>query len=541
MEATLQSNLRQGIKDLAKHIWQADFDFSLERPKVGSYGDLATNLALLAAQQLKRKPQELVLELVAAIKNNKVLNDNFKEIKIAGPGFVNFYLADNILRNEVALMVRAKEKYSVSNIGDGQKVNVEFISANPTGPMTLPNGRGGYMGDCLANVLSFLGYEVSREYYFNDAGNQMVTLGKSLAATIDIIPTEETFYKADYVKDLAWSLKDKIEHLAKSAKWLEIGRLGAKELLDSDVRPAVEKFMKIKFDNWYSEYDNLHQSGKIERTLALLKKQNLTKEAEGAIWIKTSEYGDDEDRVLVKSDGNYGYLMADIAYHLDKIERGFTKLINYWGADHHGHVKKMQAAMTALGYPDILTIVVMQMVTLIKDGQEVRMSKRAGNFVLIDDLIKEVGNDVARFFFIMSGANSHMEFDLGLAKDKSENNPVYYVQYAHARICSILDKIKNDRVKIQDDNNTLGQASKSLAVLLSDFPQLLLEIGRTYELQKLPIYLMATAKAFHHFYGQEKVINGDSASRFHWELLQATKQVICQGLKIMGVSAPEKM
>ena len=299
--------------------------------------------------------------------------------------------------------------------------------------------------------------------------------------------------------------------------------------------------MKINFDVWFSETKSLHSSGKVSKALSLLEDKKLAYQSDGAWWLKTSAYGDDEDRVLVKSDGSYSYFLVDIAYHLDKLERGFVKLINFWGADHHGHVKRMLAALTALGYPEALKIIVMQLVTLVKDGQEVRMSKRAGNFVIINDLINEVGLDVARFFFLLQGSDSHINFDLGLAKDKSDKNPVYYVQYAHARMASILNKIETDKIKVSAAKHDYSEAARQLALALSDFPDLLRIIGRTYELQKLPNYLIDLARSFHHFYDNDRIISAEQADSLNLDLLLATKKVLASGLGLLGVSAPDKM
>ncbi|MDD5290001.1 MAG: arginine--tRNA ligase [Patescibacteria group bacterium] len=526
MKMTVKNTIKQAISQvLAKKYKLGNFELEINYPPVAEMGDYATSAAMALAKILKRKPLEVAEEIAGELKGMK----EFKEIKVAAPGFINFFVAEEFLQENLKEIWKEKEKYGQLKPDKKLKIQVEFISANPTGPLTLANGRGGFSGDVLANVLSLAGNKVEREYYVNDIGNQVEKLGHS------ILKDEETVYTGEYIDELVKKIKEKDPKKA--------GLIAAEFILKNYIQPVVKK-VGIEFDNYFSER-KLHESGAVEKMLEVLKKKNLVYEKDGAWWLKTSEQNegdDDKDRVLVKSDSSKTYFLADIAYHWNKFhDRKFDKVINLWGADHHGYVARMKSAMAMLGFPGQLEILLMQMVRLIENGQEKRMSKRQGVYVLLEDLIDEVGLDVARFFFLMHANNKGMDFDLNLAKERSNNNPVFYVQYAHARICSILEKTKGLKQKAGDKNYKLHRAEKELIKELIKWPELIFEVAQNYEVHKIPFYTIALADKFHDFYENCRVIEDEEVNKFRLDLIKATKQVLKNSLSCLGVTAPEKM
>ena len=415
------------ISEIIKKVVGGEIEFNISIPDQENFGHYATNAAFMVKQDPK----------VLADKIKDVGGDLFEKVDVAGK-FINFWISPGELLKELEIILKSK-KLPASNVSP-QTINLEFISANPTGPLTIANGRGGFWGDVLASVLEFTGHKVTREYYVNDAGNQIKLLGESVMAALGLMPSKEEHYQGEYVKDLAQKLADRTSAGAEAEK---VGRMAA-DILLTDIRKSVEN-VGIKFDVWFSENKNLRESGLIAEVLANLEKAGLVAEHDGAKWLKTSDIADEKDRVLVKSDGNPTYFLADIGYHYDKfIKRKFDTAITIWGADHHGYVARLKAGVKALGVePGRLKIIIAQLVRLVEGGKEVRMSKRKGEFVTLDELIKEVGKDAARFFFLMHTPESHMDFDLALAKEKSLKNPVYYVQYAYVRANSIFKKSKN--------------------------------------------------------------------------------------------------
>ena len=414
-------------------------------------------------------------------------------------------------------------------------MNVEFISANPTGPLTLGNGRGGFCGDVLANILNKAGYKAAREYYINDAGEQVRKLGHS------VFGDSEAVYKGKYIDDL----RNRLKSVLAKASADETGERAAKIILEEMVKPEVKK-MGINFDVWFSE-KTLHEKGEVKKILDYLKKKNFTYEQDGASWFKTTQFGDDKDRVLIKADGETTYLASDIAYLKNKFGRGFEKLIFFWGADHYGYIERIKAAAGALGYKREQTdILIMQLVKLFQNGQEVRMSKRTGIYVAMDELIEEVGLDATRFFFLSRAANTHLDFDMDLAKEKSDKNPVYYVQYAYARICSILAKIPNSKSQITNKSQIqklLNHKSElNLIKQLIRLPEIIEDTSKDYQIQRLPQYSIDLATAFHAFYRDCQVINYDkNLEQARLALIGATQIVLQNTLSLMGISAPEKM
>jgi arginyl-tRNA synthetase len=466
-----------------------------------------------------------------------VLNDQtvFEKIEVAEPGYINFYLSEKYLQDVVGKINAEKNNFGNSQIGKNIKVNNEFISANPTGPLHLGNGRGGFYGDCLSKVLRKAGFEVTNEYFINDAGEQIMKLGHS------VLKDSEAVYIGEYINELN-------EKYKKITDVQEVGRKAAKDILENSIKKTIEEKMQISFDVWMSEKE-IQEKKYVDKAIDLLQEKKLTYESEGALWLKTTEFGDDKDRVLIKKDKNKTYFATDCGYILNKKERSFDKIIEIWGADHHGYVNRFQAAAEALGFQKEQTkFIIVQLVRLVKDGKEARMSKRAGNVVYIDDLIEEVGHDVTRFFFLMYSPDTHMNFDLGLAKEQSQKNPIFYVQYAYARICSIIRKAQETMTKIQDTKNInmellIHEKELSLIKELNKFPELIEEISENYEVHKLPHYAIRLADKFHSFYDACRVIDegNPQLSKARLSLVNAAKIVLAETLNLIGVSTPEKM
>jgi arginyl-tRNA synthetase len=438
----------------------------------------------------------------------------------------------------VALKINTeKEKFGNSEKGQSIKVNNEFISANPTGPLHLGNGRGGFYGDSLSRVLRKAGFDVTSEYYVNDGGGQVEKLGHS------VLKDSEAVYAGEYVDELNKNLSINVSDTVNIDEVVKIGEESAEYILKNIIKKTIAEKMQIKFDVWASEKE-IQEKGYVEKAIEILKDKNLTYESEGALWLKTTEFGDDKDRVLIKENGEKTYFTGDCGYILNKIERGFDHIIELWGADHHGYISRFAAAAKALGFSGEPKFLIAQLVRLVKDGKEVRMSKRAGNVVYIDDLIDEVGHDVTRFFFLMYSPDTHMNFDLGLAKEQSQKNPVFYVQYAHARISSILNKSQTNYKDISADLSLLTHEKElSLIKELNKFPELVEEISESYEVHKLPHYAMKLADKFHSFYDACRVIDEENPELTKARLLlaNAVRIVLSETLNLIGVSAPKSM
>ncbi|MFH1401534.1 MAG: arginine--tRNA ligase [Parcubacteria group bacterium] len=521
--------IRQEIKNLTekaiKKLYGIEVEVKIDRPQEPAFGDYSTN----AAMMIKKSPQEIANAIKSDLPR-RVKAGLLEKVEVKN-GFINFFLAKEYLQNQVTEILKQGESFGQLKIGRGQKVNVEFISANPTGPLTLGNGRGGFCGDVLANILVKVGFEVKREYYINNIGEQVRKLGYS------VLGDSGAVYKGPYIENLRLKIKER--------DVLKAGEEAAEIILEKMIKPSAKK-MGIDFDVWFSE-KNLHEKKEVNKILEFLKKKNLAYEQEGALWFKSTQFGDDKDRVLVKADGETTYLASDIAYLKNKFGRGFDKLIFFWGADHFGYVGRLKAAAAVLGYKKEQTdIIIMQLVRLIEGGKEVRMSKRSGIYVTIDELIEEVGLDATRFFFLAQGADSHLNFNLDLAKERSEKNPVYYVQYAHARICSIRAKCKIQKSKfkitIQNLKNLNQSGELNLIKQLIRLPEIIEDTVKDYQMQRLPQYATDLASAFHQFYRDCRVINDDgSANEPRLALVLAAKIILENTLKLMGISAPEKM
>jgi len=508
--------IRRKIEELIKGIVKKEIH--LEHPAHLEHGDYSTNIVL----KTKVDPQKIVSKL----KDNPI----FEKVEVAGPGFVNFTLSQKCLQEELAEIIKQGDKYGQLAIGQGKKVQVEFISANPTGPLHIGNGRGAFFGDALANALSKAGYQVAREYYINNAkaSAQIKELGKTALG-------QGTVYLNDYLKEKIKKLKTK---LVKIKEEVEAGFLLAQEI-QKDIQKFITEQLKIKFDSWFEE-EKLYQERKLDKILNWLKKKNLTYQKEGALWLKTTQYGDSQDWVLVRADGQPTYLLSDVAYHQDKINRDYDKIIDIWGADHQGHLQKMKAVAKILDYQGELKILISQIVR-IKSGQ--KLSKRRGQIVTLESLVDEIGLDVARFFYLTKSLDAQMELDLDLAKEQSAKNPVYYVQYAHARICSILRKVKSGTVPENQGQSLINHpAELNLIRQLIKFPEFIEDTAQDYQVQRLPHYALELATAFHQFYKQCRVLADDKElAQARLTLIKASQIILKNTLNLMGIQAPEKM
>jgi len=525
--------IEKSIKEIQKTKKLPKFDvpeIQIEHPEEKIHGDYSTNVAMVIAKQIKKSPMEIasILSSKLKIQSSKL----FEKIEVARPGFMNFFLSKEYLQKQVEEILKEKEKFGGLKIGKNKKIQVEFISANPTGPLHLGHGRGAFFGDCLANVLEKAGYKVTREYYINDAKNsaQIKELGKTAIG-------KGITYLNDYLKKKIQISKSKIQ---KCKNEREAGYLLAQGI-QRDVKNFIENKLKIKFDNWVSE-ENLYRKSKVDKIYNWLKRENLIYKKEKAEWLKTSKFRDKQDWVIIRETGEPTYLLSDLAYHQDKFNRRFQKIINIWGADHQGHVSKIRAASKMLGFKGDLDILISQVVRL-KRG---KISKRKGETITLEWLIDEVGLDAARFIYLMKSSDTQMEFDVELAKERSEKSPVYYVQYAHARICSILRKLKVKSEKLKDIVQNLKllshQSELGLIKQLIRFPEIIEDTARDYRVQRLPQYALDLATAFHQFYRDCRVISDDkNLTQARLFLVLATKTVFKNTLELMGVSAPEKM
>lgn len=527
------------LKKAQKSDFSNSFQIVVEHVKNEKFGDYATNVAMVLAKNGGKSPMEIAKGIVAFLpspgasrhplpKGEGDVEGIFEKVEVAAPGYINFYFSKKYLQETVIKINKEKEKFGNSKIGKNIKINNEFISANPTGPLHLGNGRGGFYGDSLSRVLRKAGFDVVSEYYVNDAGEQVMKLGHS------VLKDAEKVYEGEYIDELS----KKYSEIGDARK---AGEKAAQDILKNIVQPTVKGKMRIGFDVWMSE-KSLFEKGYVEKAIKILEEKKLTYESEGALWLKTTEFGDDKDRVLVKENGEKTYFASDAGYILDKMGRGFERIIEIWGADHHGYINRFAAAAKALGFSGDVRFLIAQLVRLVKDGKEVRMSKRAGNVIYIDDLIDEVGHDVARFFFLMYSPDTHMNFDLGLAKERSQKNPIFYVQYAHARICSILSKAQNVTSDARIDL-LIHEKELSLIKELNKFPELVEEISESYEIHKLPHYAMKLADKFHSFYDSCRVIDEKNTelTKARLLLVNAVRIVLSETLKLIGVSAPEKM
>ncbi|MFJ5759442.1 arginine--tRNA ligase [Neobacillus sp. NPDC093182] len=525
-------------------------DVILEVPKEKAHGDYSTNMAMQLARVAKKAPRMIAEALIENFDRSKA---SIEKIELAGPGFINFYMNNAYLTDLIPTVLEAGEKYGETAVGGNQKVQVEFVSANPTGDLHLGHARGAAVGDSLCNILAKAGYDVSREYYINDAGNQINNLALSVEARYfqalgqDKPMPEDGYHGADIIgigKSLAEEFGDKYVNVDEQERFEFFREYGLKYEM-AKLQKDLEDF-RVKFDVWYSE-TSLYKNGKIDEALKVLRERGYIYEEEGATWLRSTDFGDDKDRVLIKQDGSYTYLTPDIAYHKDKLDRGFEKLINIWGADHHGYIPRMKAAIQSLGYAaDALEVEIIQLVHLYKNGEKMKMSKRTGKAVTMRDLVDEVGLDATRYFFAMRSSDTHMDFDLDLAVSESNENPVYYAQYAHARICSILRSGEEQGIKVDKNADfSLIGAEKEIELLkkLGEFPQAVGEAALKRVPHRVTNYIMELASTFHSFYNAEKVLDSEQPERTkaRLALIKTVQITLRNALALIGVSAPEKM
>ncbi|MGJ8730555.1 arginine--tRNA ligase [Listeria aquatica] len=549
-----QENLVGQIKQAvlkATGISEADMpEILLEVPKEKSHGDYSTNIAMQLARVAKKAPRAIAESIIQEFDTK---SSQIEKIEIAGPGFINFFLDNRYLTKVIPAVLAEDESYGQSDFGKRERIQIEFVSANPTGDLHLGHARGAAIGDSLANIMDMAGFDVEREYYVNDAGNQIQNLVLSAEARyFEALGIEKAFPEDGYhgkdIIELGKELADKYGDQyvnASEEERREVFRKDALAFETAKLKADLDEF-RVHFDSWFSE-TSLYENNKILPTLEKLRENGYVFEQDGATWLRTTDFGDDKDRVLIKSDGSYTYFFPDIAYHLDKLNRGFDILIDVWGADHHGYIPRMRAAIEALGYkPSQLEVEIIQLVHLYENGEQVKMSKRTGKSVTMRDLIEEVGLDATRYFFAMRSSDTHMNFDMGLAKSTSNENPVYYVQYAHARIASILRSGEEKGIQVSDqaDISLLeSEVEFDLLKVIGDFPDVVAEAASKRAPHRIVRFLNDLAAAFHRFYNTNKVLDEENIplTKARLALIKAAKINLKNGLKLLGVEAPEKM
>ncbi|MGD8613267.1 MAG: arginine--tRNA ligase [Desulfobacterales bacterium] len=523
----------------------------IEEPRAGVHGDFSTNIAMVMASAQKMAPRKIAEAIIAHLQDPQQW---IAKTEIAGPGFINFFVKPSAWHTVLREIHRADTAYGASDLGKGQKFQVEFVSSNPTGPLHVGHGRGAAVGDAVANILSFCGYDVQKEYYINDSGRQIRTLGQSVFLRYQQlsgrkIKFPDECYQGDYIRDLAAEIKtdrgDALLNEPEQDAILKCARFAAGKILDG-IRDDLKLF-GVEFDCWFSE-QSLYDSGRVDEILNNFRKQKIIYEKDGALWFKTSEFGDEKDRVVVKANGETTYFASDIAYHQDKYDRGFERVVDVWGADHHGYIPRMKAAVEASGHRrNQFDVILVQLVNLLRAGQPVAMSTRAGKFETLREVINEVGRDAARFIFLTRHYESTLDFDLEVARQKTNDNPVYYVQYVHARIASILRK-GNERgtceVSWDDDAVARLEAPEEIDLIkaLARYPDILAGSAQSMEPHRVTYYLMELASAFHSYYNKHRVLTDDDLLRCgRLNLILAVQKVIRNGLTLMGVSAPDRM
>ncbi|MBH9966733.1 arginine--tRNA ligase [Bacillus sp. V3] len=550
----VQENLKSEIKAAVLKAGLASEDqlpdIILETPKDKSHGDYSTNMAMQLARVAKKAPRMIAEDIMKNFDQSKA---SIEKMDIAGPGFINFFMNNDYLTDLIPLILDQDHEYGQSDAGKGERVNVEFVSANPTGDLHLGHARGAAVGDSLCNVLEKAGYKVTREYYINDAGNQIHNLAKSVEARYfqalgqDMAMPEDGYHGADIIgigKQLAEEFGSKYAEASEDERYKFFREYGLKVEM-SKLQKDLEMF-RVPFNVWYSE-TSLYENGKIDAALSKLRENGHVYEEEGATWFRSTELGDDKDRVLIKNDGTYTYLTPDISYHQDKFERGHDVLINIWGADHHGYIPRMKAAVEALGFDrEKLEVAVIQLVHLYKNGEKMKMSKRTGKAVTMRELVEEVGLDAVRYFFAMRSADTHMDFDLDLAVSQSNENPVYYAQYAHARICSILRQAEESGLASEDriDLSLIGTEKEiDLLKKLGEFPQMIADSAEKRTPHRVANYINDLASTFHSFYNANKVLDNENRelTTARLALVKAVRVTLQNALALIGVAAPEKM
>ena len=526
-------------------------EIEVEVPKIESHGDFSTNIAMIMASVLKMPPRKIATAITKHLIDQEEMLIN---TEIAGPGFINFFLKASSWHPVLRKIHEKGSRYGAADIGKGNKIQVEFVSANPTGPLHVGHGRGAAVGDSVANILRFCGYDVETEYYINDSGRQIETLGGSVFLRYKElygmdIQFPQDYYQGDYIRDFAKeirSLKGKALLEQDEEKSISFCARFAAQSITVQIRRDLTDF-GVTYDNWYSE-QSLYDAGMVSAVIDDFKNKKIIYEKDGALWFKTAEFGDEKDRVVVRQNGQTTYFASDIAYHRNKFERGFGRVIDVWGADHHGYIQRVAASIKASGHKeDQFNVILVQLVNLLRGGEPVAMSTRAGEFVTLSDVVSEVGRDAARFLFLTRHYESPLDFDLELAKQKTNDNPVFYVQYVHARIASILRKGKEEGIQHitwEDESVATLKALEEINLIktMSRYPEVIKSSAVNMEPHRLTFYLMGLASDFHAYYNKHRVLTDDPLlSHGRLYLVTAVQKVIRNGLTLLGVSAPEKM
>ena len=540
----------KGIRGASPEARLSDIPVLLSVPKNEGYGDYATNLAMLLAKELKQSPMKIAESLAGRIPAEP---EWLEKIEVVKPGFINFSLKNRAIQAVLPIIIEQKQAFGQSRWGQGQKVQIEFVSANPTGPLHIGHGRGAALGGVLTSLLKATGHDVFTEYYLNDLGTQMETLGRSIEARFkelqgESFPFPENGYKGEYIKDIAAKIQREIASGTLKDSALDVSffsRYGRTAILKG-IQEDLETF-GIHFDSWFSEASLVDQ-GLVEALLRKMKEEGLLYQEGGALWFRSKDFGDEKDRVVIRANNALTYFASDMAYHLRKFSQGYQRLIDIWGADHHGYVPRLKAALRSLGKdPNSLTVILVQLVTLIREGKPVTMSTRAGEFITLSEVLDEVGKDAARYIFLTRRSDSPLDFDLDLAKKQSNENPVYYVQYAHARVCSVLGVAGSQGIDVEDlDLKTILRLTlpeeRRLLKHLMEYPEEVDQAAMKLEPHRLPFYLAELAAQYHYYYNQHRIIQEDrELSQARLILSKAVGIVIKNALSLLGVSAPQKM
>lgn len=522
-----------------------DTDLILTVPALAKHGDFSTNIAMLLTKKLKKNPKEIANEIISNLVYDKAI---IEKIEIAGPGFINFYFSTEYVTRIIKDILEVRDSFGRSQKHSGKKAIVEFVSANPTGPLTVGHGRNAVYGDTVANMLEWVGYNVDREYYFNNAGRQMRVLGESvkyryLELTGNGVEFPEDHYQGEYIKDIAKGLFEQYGDKLINEPGDGLFRETAEKEIFKDIENTLAR-LNIKFQNYFNE-NSLYEDGKIKELLKIFSQRNLSYEKDGATWLKLTELGNEQDKVIVKSTGEPTYRLPDIAYHTTKFDRGYDLMVDIFGSDHNATYPDVMAGLRALGYDtEKVKVLIHQFVTIMQKGEVVKMSTRKANFITLDELIDEVGGDVVRYFFNMRGISSHLNFDLELAKTQSDENPVFYLQYAHARISSIFRMTKGEDLKASVENLSLltTEEEQNLLKKLYQFSEEMIYSAENFESHRITAYLEELAALFHRFYTQCRIIGSEKKlAEARIALCVATQTVLRNGLKVLGVTAPDKM
>ena len=543
----MKAKLSSAIKEVINNLKYPETPIVIQLPKIASHGDFSTNLAMQLASTLNENPKKIAETI------SKKLMEDFPELiqkaKVAGPGFINIDVNKSYITSQLHTILKSKTDFGKSNDFKGKKALVEFVSANPTGPLTVGHGRGAMLGDVISNILHWNGYDVEREYYYNNAGKQMERLGLSVQSRYLQILGESTIfpkegYEGEYIIEIAQALNEKDGDIHKNTTDLSVFIKAAENQIFKEIKNTLS-LLKLNFNNYFNE-QSLYDSGAIKGIINKLKKKKLIYEKDGATWFKATKAGREQDRVIIKSSGEPTYRLPDIAYHQNKIKRGYDIIIDILGADHMDAYPDVLAAIEQMGYDTKnIKVLIHQFVTLTKNGEPVKMSTRKAQYVTLDELIKEVGIDVTRYFFLMRGMNSHLNFDIELAKDESDENPVFYLQYAHARLCNILkhaESLKHD-IDLDTDLSFLSNDSEiNIIKTIMEFPLIIKNSSNSLEPQLITNYLYDLASKFHKYYAHERIVtNNKQITAARLVLIKCIKIVLNNGLTILGINAPEKM